>query len=258
MQTTMAFDPPAYLSPSSLSTFKQCPLRFKYTKIDGVREPDTEATVLGSFVHEVLEIVFSLDPHKRTIEASKNIATSLWNDGGWKTKVSAVIGSRDDLLRDFRWRSWWCLENYFSLENPAEIIASGIEDEVNDSIEGVKIKGFIDRWSETDSGIVISDYKTGKTPAPRYRADKFTQLMNYAIHINKRLNKMPSNLELLYLKDGTRLTSDVNQQGIDTVTNMIVTTNEEILKRCEVGKFEYKTSKLCDWCSFKRTCPAWN
>lgn len=253
----MALEPPPHLSPSSIATFKQCPLRFKFSKIDGIREPDTEATIMGSFVHQVLEVVFKLDPADRTIDAAKSIASSLWNDGGWKDDVSAVIGSDEVKLREFRWKSWWCLENYFLIEEPATILPSGIEYEVNDTINGVKVKGFIDRWEDGDEGLIITDYKTGKTPAPRYRADKFTQLLIYAILLEKQTGKPAGKLELLYLKDGTVLSSDVQREQVDAVKKMVATVHGQIMVRCEEEKFEHKTSVLCGWCSFKPMCPAW-
>lgn len=253
----MIFQPPEYLSPSSLSTFRQCPLRFKYTKIDGMREPDTEATVLGSFVHEILELLFAVEAGQRSLSAAREIATSLWNEAGWRERVIGVIGAEDQKLRQFRWTAWWCVENYFRMEDPSGIHPTGIEYEVNGTIHGVKIKGFVDRWNEGPDGIVISDYKTGKTPSPRYRDDKFTQLFIYAVMINDKLSQMPATVELLYLKDGTRLTADVTEDTLNATTEMLVTTNNEIIKRCEAGKFEYKTSKLCNWCTFKSVCPGW-
>jgi putative RecB family exonuclease len=253
----MALKPPPHLSPSSIATFRQCPLRFKFNKIDGMREPDTEATIMGNFVHEILEVVFKLEPETRTINAAKEIASSLWNHGQWKEKVSEVIGPNEVKLREFRWKSWWCLENYFAIEDPSSIKPSGIEHEVNDTIAGVQIKGFIDRWSENEDGLVISDYKTGKTPAPKYRADKFVQLLIYAILLEQETEKPAKKLELLYLKDGTVLSSDVDRKKVDSVKDMITTVHEGIMDRCEKEYFEPKTSVLCGWCDFKNICPAW-
>ncbi|MGA0152949.1 MAG: PD-(D/E)XK nuclease family protein, partial [Ilumatobacteraceae bacterium] len=47
--------PPAYLSPSSIGTYRDCPQKFKFSRIDGLKEPPTWATHLGTFVHDVLE-----------------------------------------------------------------------------------------------------------------------------------------------------------------------------------------------------------
>lgn len=233
-------------------------MRFKFSKIDGIREPDTEATILGTFVHQILEIVFKLDSESRTIDAAKRIASSLWNDGQWKDQVAEVIGTDESRLREFRWKSWWCLENYFAIEEPTAITPSGLEYEVNDAIMGVQIKGFIDRWAEVDGGLVISDYKTGKTPAAKYRSDKFVQLLIYAILLEQQTGQTAKKLDLLYLKDGTLLSSEVDRKQVDSVKKMIATVHGEIMTRCDSEHFEPKTSVLCGWCSYKPVCPAWN
>ena len=57
----LPYETPAYMSPSSIGTFNQCPMRYKYAKLDRIPEDSTEAQVLGSFVHEVLEEFFKED-----------------------------------------------------------------------------------------------------------------------------------------------------------------------------------------------------
>ena len=256
-QHLMLLEPPPHLSPSSIAVFQQCPLRFKFSKIDGFREPDTEATIMGNFVHEILEMLFRMAPEDRTIDYAKSVASGLWNEGNWKNKVIDVIGKDENQLREFRWKSWWCLENYFKIEDPQNIEPDGIEHEVNGLIDGVKIKGFIDRWSCVDNEITVSDYKTGKTPAPKYRKDKFIQLLIYAILLEQETGIPSKKIELLYLKEGKVLSSEVKEEDISHVKSTIVNVHSEMMKRCEVGKFEYKTSTLCGWCSFKKMCPAW-
>ena len=212
---------------------------------------------MGTFVHQILEIVFKLDSKSRTIDAAKSIASSLWNDGEWQARVAEVIGSEAARLREFRWKSWWCVENYFAIEDPSSVHPSGIEHEVNDTIAGVPIKGFVDRWVDNDDGLVISDYKTGKTPAQKYRSDKFIQLLIYAILLEQETGRPARKLELLYLKDGTLLSSDIDRRSIESVKTMISGVHGDILARCDRESFEPKTSVLCGWCSFKPICPAW-
>jgi len=47
MQDSLPMEPvpyalPKYLSPSSIGTFNQCPMRYKYAKLDKIPEPSTE------------------------------------------------------------------------------------------------------------------------------------------------------------------------------------------------------------------------
>jgi putative RecB family exonuclease len=180
----VSFQPPPHLSPSSLGTYNQCQLKFKYSKIDGRQEDPTEETLLGNFVHDVLENLYGLEPEHRTLKNAQSIAGELWQNG-WGDRATPWIlkkhyGSQD-AVRGFRWKAFWCIENLWKIENPTSLSPSGLEHELNGTIGGVTIKGFIDRYSPLDDGgFVISDYKTGKTPKPNWVGDKFTQLLIYS------------------------------------------------------------------------------
>jgi len=117
---------PDRLSPSSISTFRQCPLKFKYSKIDGLPDAPTEATVLGNFVHEVLETMYELPPEQRTQETAKALARQLWSES-WGEKAMSLIHT-DKELNFFRWTAWWCIENLWRLEDPINTSPWAIED----------------------------------------------------------------------------------------------------------------------------------
>jgi hypothetical protein len=40
-------------------------------------------------------------------------------------------------MNEFRWRSWWCIENYFKVEDPTNMEANGLEEIVQGDINGV-------------------------------------------------------------------------------------------------------------------------
>ena len=260
---------PPYLSPSSISTFEQCPLKYKYTRIDKMPEPPTEATLMGNFVHEVLENFYVLEPDNRTIYAVKEISAQVWANSEWAEKVKPILAnsqqvktgksSLDKELNSFRWKSWFCIENIFSVENPKQVSPAGIEHELNGDIEGVRIKGFIDRWSLSESGIVISDYKTGKAPSPRFSGDKFMQLLIYAIVLGKEQDMAIDELQLIYLKDNRIMKMKPGEEELKQTIERIVKVWEGVVDRCSSGEWEPIPHRLCDWCTFKNTiCPQWN
>ena len=183
--------------------------------------------------------------------------SSLW-ETQWQTETISVIGSKKENLHAFRWNAWWCIENYFKLETPTEVNPKGIEHELNGEIDGVPIKGYIDRWHQTDDGIVISDYKTGKTPRRPYVDGKFFQLYVYAKLLEQETRSPVHKVELLYLKDGICLKRDENLASeIESMTQVVVQTHAAVIERCHNGFFEPTPNKLCDWCSYKSFCPAW-
>lgn len=248
--------PPDYLSPSSIGTWQQCPLKFKYSRIDKIVDPPTEATTLGNFVHDVLEALLLLPSENRTLAEARRLMREKW-DVEYAEKTIDVIGQHNKKIHEFRWRAWWCIENYFSMENPQALTFDGLEDYVVGSIGKVPMRGYIDRWHRSDEGIVIGDYKTGKTPRPQWRGDKFQQLAIYALLLGAIHDEPVSRMELLYLKDGVRLTEPVKEPALVAVAEKIDSVYDELLASCASGQFEAKPSRLCDWCSYKSFCPAW-
>jgi putative RecB family exonuclease len=250
---------PKYLSPSAIGTLEQCPFRFKLQKIDKVKEAPTEEQLLGIFVHEVLENLLKVEPPEgRTEEKAKAISRQLW-DRGWEGKVRKVVAKSE--INDFRWKTWWCLENYFRLEDPTALAPKGLEEWLDFTVEGVRMKGVIDRWLVDDSGrFVVTDYKTGKTPDPRYRDDKVFQLAVYAYGLEQQIDHPIDEIEWLYLKDGDRIRLEVEPSHQTDMVNIVTSAWKELNERCESGDFPTKKSRLCDWCGFKSNgmCPAWS
>lgn len=251
-----ALKAPEYLSPSSINTFKQCPLRFKYSRIDRLPEPPSEASLLGNFVHEVLEVLYATDPDMRDQQTARNIARKIWDDK-YVMEVEGYV--HPTAFNNFRWNAWFCIENLWKVEKPTETELDGIEFELNGSVEGVQLKGFIDRFTvdETDGKIVISDYKTGKVPAAKWEEDKFFQLSVYAALMLSMGIGEAKRLDLIYLKKPVVLSRQVTTKRIEDATQVILKTKEGIDHRCETGNFEPVKSTLCNWCAFKSACPAW-
>jgi len=251
------FEPPAHLSPSSLSTFEQCPLKFKYSKIDLIPDASGKEAMLGNFVHDVLEVLYSLPQNERTVQNARIIATDCWANKGWGEKITNLVKNANE-IKKIRWQAWFCIENLWLVEDPTLITPAGIEHELNASLQGVIIKGFIDRYTKSENNsLIISDYKTGKTPNKNWLSSKFEQLRIYAALMNITQELPVSSLELIYLKDGVKFTEDINQEMLNNTIDRIFRIKSEVDKRCQTGIFEAKKSKLCDYCSYKSICPAW-
>jgi len=248
---------PEYLSPSSISTFRQCPLKFKYNKIDKLPDPSNHWAVLGNFVHDVLEEMYKLAPELRTIDACKVIARQIWNEE-WKEKAESTITHGDSLVK-FMERAWSCIENLWKIENPVDTHPEGLEYELNGFVGGVRMKGFIDRYSysEGTTMLVVSDYKTGKTP--KYDVEeKFKQLLIYAELLQSLEVGSVDKIELLYLKDGVKLEKKVSVDNLKQTVEMIQQAKSDIDDACRTGVFPPIKSGLCMFCSYKKICPIWN
>ena len=249
----MTLAPPPHLSPSSIGTFQQCPLKFKFSKIDGLTEPPTIHTLLGNFVHDILEALYLHPKEERNLQLARLIARDKWTDVYEVQAKSMRLNERD-----FRWKAWWCVENLWQIEEPSEIDFDGVESEVNGDCNGVRIKGFIDRYKVNEDGSIdISDYKTGKIPSPRFAEDKFTQLYIYALMTDVLGIGKAKRVSLVYLTGPEVLSREVTNSSLDATVRLISKTKQEIDNYCEQGEFPAKPSGLCNWCYFKKMCPAW-
>lgn len=254
------FTPPKYLSPSAIRTFQDCPQRFKLGRFDNIKEPPTWHTHLGNFVHEVLEHLYQLPHEDRNVESLRSLAGRLWTDKDWETKVSALaepLGS----IKDFKVAAFKNMTNLWNLEDPAETDLDDMEMTVDAEIEGVRLRGIIDRVAINDEqSAVISDYKTGKIPNPKFDTEDktFFQLLAYALLLEAADGVPTERLELLYLAHSTKLEMEVTPVKLSIAKGTIVETKENLDAACSSGEFVCNVTVLCDWCHYKKigVCPA--
>ena len=252
------FEAPAYLSPSSIGTFRDCPMKFKFSRIDRLSEPPTWAIHVGTFVHEVLEHFYQLDAHERTLESVKAMATERWKASDWETQVNELIKPEGTIV-DFKRQAFECMKNLWKVEDPQSTELVGMEHEIDADIDGVRMRGFIDRFTFDDEGqVIISDYKTGNVPNPKFKSedDKFFQLTTYALMMQEADQETTSKLQLLYLKLGQKHEMTVTPVKLNIARGVIVETKEMIDASCASENFSCNVTKLCDWCFFKPQCPA--
>lgn len=248
------YDLPRYMSPSSIGTFTQCPLKYKFSRLDKIPEPSTEAQVLGSFVHEVLEELFAYPKAERTEQLARTLAKNLWYSK-WQVEYNDLNTKCEE--NEFRWKAWWCIENYFAMEDPTSFDPSGVEAVMDSSIDGVPLYGIIDRWSIEDDKIVVSDYKTGKKPRPQYEWEKKMQITIYSILLKQQTGMEVGRAELLYLKSGQFSRYEITEDLENAVRVEVKNTWDQVTTSCATGEFETRTGPLCGWCFYKNMCPAW-
>ncbi|NDA60204.1 MAG: DUF2800 domain-containing protein, partial [Actinobacteria bacterium] len=75
----MMFDVPTTLSPSRVDSFMSCPLAFRFSSIEKLPDPPSRASVLGTHVHRILELLFEHAPTERT-EAAVSAAITQATD----------------------------------------------------------------------------------------------------------------------------------------------------------------------------------
>lgn len=245
--------PPPRLSPSGAGTFEQCPRRWRMRYVERRPDPPGEAALAGSFAHRVLELFMQRAPEERTVDAAKLIARDAWPDVEADDDYRA-LGYDDAEGKQFRWKAWKAIEGLWALEDPKAVHVRATEQDLEVELGGVPFRGIVDRLDEEGDGLIVTDYKSGKAPSPRYRRGRLDQVLLYAAAVNAATGEMPVRARLLYL--GQRPVGiDVNQAELDGVVEKLAATWSAINTACDTDEFEPRTGPLCGWCPYVDRCP---
>lgn len=251
----MIFDVPTTLSPSRISSFENCPLQFRFANLQGLPQPPQEHLVRGNAVHRALELLFGDEPASRTkVRASETLAatrTEFADDGNYAGL--GLAGPAEDAF----WNECARLvDNYFSMEDPASVDGAELETWVEAPIGKVTLRGYVDRMErDADGRLVISDYKTGKAPGPRYEDKAMAQLQIYAYLVRAMRGEMPAELRLYFVRDKVRVDRVPSDQSLRDVERRATSVHDAIARSCETGRFETRKGPLCNYCSFRAWCP---
>ena len=244
--------PPPRLSPSGASTFEQCPRRWRFRYVDRLPDPAGEAALAGSFAHRVLELLLQADPADRTKDTAKAIARREWPETEAEDDYQA-LELDDEGGRRFRWKAWQAIEGLWALEDPAEVEVRATEIDVEADLGGVPFRGIVDRLEVEGDGLVVTDYKSGRAPSPRYASSRLDQVLLYAAAVTESTGEMPVRARLLYL--GQRpVGTDVTPKAVDTVVEKLAGTWSSLNSACRADDFEPRTGPLCGWCAYAEHC----
>ena len=122
----MALPLPTSLSPSKVSTFKDCALAFRFSAIDKLPEPPSVPAVKGTTVHRALELLLLDAPDDRTPErAQECLQVALQEMANNEEYLGLELD--DAGATDFAATASRMVERYFTLEDPRRINPIGLE-----------------------------------------------------------------------------------------------------------------------------------
>ena len=246
--------PPPYLSPSSASAYEQCPRRWQYKYIERLPEPSGRAALVGTFAHQVLELLCGLPSAHRTTDQAKAIASEIWPDFATDDDYLSLELDEEE-ARSFRWQGWLAITGLWDLEDPATVDVVSTEKKVAVKLGDVPFKGIIDRVDRIDDKLVVSDYKSGTAPSSRWQGDKLLQVMLYAAALGADGGEMPERARLLYL--GQKIIEvGVTDRRLEEATEQLSGTWTNISSSCTNDQFEPSPGVLCGWCPFVERCEA--
>lgn len=248
-------------SHSRLSTFEQCPLKFKYRYIDKII-PEVEHTIesfLGGVVHDSLEWLY-LEVKAGKIPTLDELI--LYYSNNWEKNytpdIKIVRNGNGFSMKDYFNKGVKFLLNYYLKHQPFDDNTLEVEKKIliNLDQEGrYKLQGFIDRLAHNPQTgeYEIHDYKTANNLPNKEKIDTDKQLAFYALGI-KNLFGEEKKVKLIwhYLAHGIKITSQRTNEELQKLKEETI----ELIKRIELTEeFNPCKSILCNWCEYKTMCP---
>jgi putative RecB family exonuclease len=249
------FPIPDSLSPSRIQSFTSCPLAFRFASVEKIPDPPTIHTTKGNVVHRTLEMLLGLPSHERTEDVAVELHhTTRAEYLEHPDLVSLQLPEKE--LEKFWSDALSLVRNYFTMEDPREIVPEGVELRIEASMGDFTLRGIIDRLERSDEGaLIITDYKTGRSPHDSQKKERMTQMMLYAWLCRAHFGESPASLRLMYVRDGHTIVTEPTEQQISFQEKRTQAIWKAIATSCTTGRFAPQKSALCKFCAYQKWCP---
>ena len=247
---------PSY-SHSKLTTYQQCPQKYKFRYIDEIPPPIRGIELhLGTTVHSALEKVYT-DARQGQVTSLDDLLAFFrekWDESyspqmrivRARTTASTYYDLGRQMLKDYHWTF-----HPFTQSTTLEL-----EEKFLFPIsEGQEIRGIIDRLAKNADGTLeIHDYKTSRRLPDSSQVNNDAQLALYEIAIRHRWPES-GNISLIwhYLAFDKEIKITKTAAQLETVKRNTL----GLISRIEAAKsFPVQVTPLCNWCEYKEICPA--
>ncbi|MDI6799298.1 MAG: PD-(D/E)XK nuclease family protein [Actinomycetota bacterium] len=239
------------LSYSSISTYKKCPLSYKFAYIDRLPRKKSAALSFGGSIHRALYFFFSSPTLKPPSldELLENLSAN-WISDGYASE------SEEESYKELAKKT---VSRFYEKNATNFIPPLALEHKFQIEIDGEGsphekyfLTGVIDRVQKGPDGeIEVIDYKTSKRLPPLAQVENDLQLSIYHYAVKEIWGVEPKRLTLCFVLPEMEMTTS---RGDDDIRLL----KEEILKTASLideKNFEPVENPLCHWCDFQEHCP---
>ena len=242
------------LSPSTLQTLVDCPLRWLLERHGGTEGRDMRSAI-GSLVHALVA------DHDKSEDQMADELERLWQNLPFESAWYAdnELARHRSMLSAFaQWREQ---TRHELTEVGAEVDVDGVLAS-EDGQPAVRVRGRLDRLERDAEGrLVVVDIKTGKTPVSKDEAQRHAQLAMYQLAITEGLlpqGDSPGGGRLVYLgRTGATGPAERNQDALTGDAH--ADWSEQVRKAAAATQgpqFLARINDGCAHCPVRSTCPA--
>ena len=237
------------LTPSSLQTLTDCPLRWLAERHGGTDPRDLGSTV-GSILHALIAEPAGNEP--QLLAALERAWQQLPFESRWYAD-NELTRHRAMIQAFLEWRA----------HTRGELTEVGVEVDIDGAVDAnVRLRGRVDRIERDAAGrLVIVDVKTGKTPVSKDDAQRHAQLAAYQLAVAEGLvadGDEPGGGRLVYL--GRTGSAGATEREQDPLTpEARAQWREKIHEAADATagpQFVARVNDGCSHCPLKPSCPA--
>lgn len=248
----------ATYSHSRVSTFEQCPRKYKFQYID--REtPEIDNTIeafMGDMVHQTLEKLYRDKKFKKRI--AKASVIKFYRDLWEKEHTEDVKIVKEGLTAEnYKKMGEKFLSDYYDKYKPFEqLTILGLETQDRMTLpDGNQWHVRIDKFAcDSEGNYYVMDYKTNSRMKDQEEADSDRQLAMYSFWVKDKFKDAKS-VKLVWhmLAFNKEVVSERTPEQLEKLQNEIVA----LIKRIENAReFPTNVTALCNYCGFRYLCPS--
>jgi putative RecB family exonuclease len=241
---------------SRIKCFHQCPLRYRYRYLQGLKEAFRSIeSFLGNAVHDVLEWLYAeRDRGSRADEATmlERFAAGWSEERDDSVAIVRIDDAEESYLKLGREMLVRFLHDTFARDRSETVaLEQRLSVRLSDS---VVFTGFADRIGRTEQGsLFVVDYKTSKNEGDGSEFSEGLQAPLYAACALRDRDEKEVLAGYHYLRHGTTRWQQVD---CDRAAHLLGRFLDLANEAEAAGDFPARPGILCAWCGFNAQCPA--
>ena len=242
-------------TPSRLTSWVDCPRRYRLTYLDRPRPPAGPPWAHNSFgagIHNALAGWWRLPRGQRTVDAAGQLLAAGWSAEGFR-----------DPAQSGAWlaRGRALVQRYVAALDPGRD-PLGVERTIAARTNRLALSGRVDRLDDRDGELVVVDYKTGRRPLTVDDTRGSMALALYAVAAAATLRRRCVRVELHHLPTGEVHAYEHTDESLQRQVRRAEQIADEAQAATAAFKadaaadmFAPRPGSQCGWCDMRAHCP---